>query len=117
MRKPSSRFEQQDIIKQALAEMQKLMEELVIANELPGKTQVEALVHIAEKNNCTLKVADARRILLWAGLMSSKNAPTVFHTVITRSGKFERVAQGEYRLIEGMNRREEIAKEAEAVLA
>jgi hypothetical protein len=115
MRKTSPRFEQGEIIKHVLAEVEKLMQDLLIAHELSASnmTQLEALVRIAEKNNSIVNVAEARRILLLAGLMSEKNSPTIFHTVITRSGKFEAVNRGQYWLVEDS----ETTKEAPAQFA
>lgn len=72
-----------------------------LVSELKGKTHLQALITIAYKNNACFKVVDAKRLMLQAGLLRSpKNALSMLYTIISRSGKFEKVAPGEYRLIE-----------------
>lgn len=69
--------------------------------EFKGLTQVQALMKIArDSGNNRFKLRDAKRILLDAGLIKTKkNANTILFTAIQRSGKFARVAPGEYEVI------------------
>jgi hypothetical protein len=68
---------------------------------LRGLTQVQALVKIAKDGgNNRFKLKDAKNLLLEAGLVKSKkNASTILFTAIHRSGKFKRVAPGEYEVL------------------
>ena len=71
-----------------------------LASELKGKKQLEALVLIASRSGDSFKVVDAKRLMLEAGLIKRpKNALSMLYTLISRSGRFKRVAPGEYRLI------------------
>ena len=100
-------------IKQRLEELLGLVVRAQL-EELRGRTQLEVLVNIAKRNNGRIKAAEARRALVAMGLTKSvKNAPSIFHTVITRSGRFERVGPGEYRLIEYQEGSPEREKDAE----
>ena len=64
-------------------------------------TQVAALVKIARDNGTNrFKLQDAKKTLVDAGLIrSKKNASTILFTTIQRSGRFRRVAPGEYEVI------------------
>ncbi len=67
---------------------------------LRGLKQVEALVKIAEHGGGIIRSAEAKALLLQAGLISNpKNAANILFSVMQRSGKFERVEPGVYRLI------------------
>ena len=67
--------------------------------ELRGMTQTKALMTIAKRNNGDLKVTEAKRLMLQAGLFqNSKNASQIIYNVIKRSDVFERVNPGVYRL-------------------
>jgi len=68
---------------------------------LRGLTQAQALERIAKKNGGRVKVRDAKRILLSAGLIKTpKNANNIIFNVIQRvEGKFRRIAPGEYELV------------------
>jgi hypothetical protein len=67
---------------------------------LRGMTQVEALTKIAEHNGGQIQTLTAKKILLQAGLIKNpKNANNILFSVIQRSGKFERVDHGVYRLV------------------
>ncbi len=71
-----------------------------IVSELRGKTQLEALIHIASKSGGQFRVIDAKRLMSEAGLIKNpKNALSMLYTIIARSGKFERIASGEYKLL------------------
>ena len=68
---------------------------------LAGKTHLEALVEIANANGGVLIVKTARRLMTRAGMFSTpKNASSVLFTTISRSGKFESIGKGRYKLIE-----------------
>jgi predicted nuclease with TOPRIM domain len=68
---------------------------------LKGLTQAQALERIARNNGGRIKVKEAKRILLNAGLIrTAKNANNIIFNVIQREeGKFKRVAPGEYELV------------------
>lgn len=67
---------------------------------LRGLKQVEALTRIAEQGGGQFETTVAKRLLLQAGLISNpKNANNILFSVIQRSGKFEKVERGVYRLI------------------
>jgi hypothetical protein len=67
---------------------------------LRGMTQVEALTKIAEHNGGQIQTLVVKKMLLQAGLIKNpKNANNILFSVIQRSGKFERVDHGVYRLI------------------
>ena len=67
---------------------------------LRGMKQVEALTKIAEHGGGQFRTTVAKKLLLQAGLISNpKNANNILFSVIQRSGKFERVEPGVYRLI------------------
>lgn len=71
-----------------------------IVPELEGRTHLDALQYIASKGDGRLKVTDAKRLMSEAGLLRNpKTALSMLYTIISRSGKFERIAPGEYRLI------------------
>ncbi len=67
---------------------------------LRGLKQVEALTKIAQHGGGRLRTVDAKKLMLQAGLIKNpKNANNILFSVIQRSGKFERVEPGVYRLI------------------
>ncbi len=67
--------------------------------QLHGLTQVQALVRIAKSNGGTLKLRDGKNLLISAGLVQdTKKASQRIHGAVTRSGVFEKIARGEYRL-------------------
>jgi hypothetical protein len=69
-------------------------------SSLRGMTQVEALTKIAEHNGGQIQTLVVKKMLLQAGLIKNpKNANNILFSVIQRSGKFERVDHGVYRLI------------------
>ncbi|HAV10880.1 MAG TPA: hypothetical protein DCX22_04640 [Dehalococcoidia bacterium] len=76
-----------------------LIENHSLVIEIQGKTMVEALKIIAGKNNNRIKVTDAKRIMMKAGLIhNAQNALSMLYTIINRSGKFTKIKPGEYRL-------------------
>ena len=65
-----------------------------------GKTQVEALVTIAEHSQGYIKVTEAKRILLEAGVLPrAKSAYQQVTSTLIRSRRFEKASPGQYRLI------------------
>ncbi len=79
--------------------------------DLHGKTQLDALVSIAEANGNRLVVRKARRILVRVGLIkTAKNASSIIFTAINRSGRFQREAPGIYKLVEQKKQSESESK-------
>lgn len=76
------------------------MSEPVRASDLKGKTQLEALLFLAEKNNGQFTVAEAKRLLLEAEMLSRRNPSTILYTLIRRSDRFDKVKAGVYKLRE-----------------
>ena len=75
--------------------------------EFGGKTQLQALIHIAEQNNGVVEAGKAKRLLLTAGLIKNpKNAANIIFNVINRSEKFKRRSPGIYELIGYQNKSE-----------
>ena len=69
-------------------------------SSLRGMRQVDALVKIAQHNGGQFQTTVAKKLLLQAGLIKNpKNANNILFSVIQRSGKFERVEPGVYRLV------------------
>jgi hypothetical protein len=67
---------------------------------LRGMTQVKALEKIAEHSGGQFTTTAAKRFLIQADLIKNpKNANNIIFSVIQRSGKFERVEPGVYRLV------------------
>ena len=70
-----------------------------IVPELQGRTHIDALKHIASRGGGNFRVTDAKRLMSEAGLIRNpKNALSMLYTIIGRSGEFEKIAPGEYRL-------------------
>lgn len=67
---------------------------------LRGLTQPEALIRIAEENGGLVRVMDAKKIFLEAGLSKGKlkNVNSHIHHILARSDRFERVGAGVFRL-------------------
>lgn len=60
----------------------------------------EALEQIAKEKGGTIKVGDARRILLDAGkVKNNRNTWGMIYTVFSRSGAFEKAGPGKFRLV------------------
>jgi hypothetical protein len=80
---------------------------LVPLKSLKGLTQIEALVKIAIASGGKFRIADARALLVRAGLINSPkgNANNILFNAIARSEKFERVGYGEYKLTENPNKK------------
>jgi len=66
-----------------------------------GLSQIDALVKIAQHGGGRLNLSEARRIIVQAGLTSSKkNISNILFNVVNRSGRFKRIEPGIYELIE-----------------
>ncbi len=77
-------------------------------SELHNKSLIEALIAIANKSENRLIVKEAKRLLIQAGLISNaKNALSILYTTISRSGRFEKIKPGEYKVkdVEDQRRR------------
>jgi hypothetical protein len=69
--------------------------------KLRHMTQTQALIEIAKYNGGTIKSLEVKPILIAAKLMkNTKNAAHMVNGAIARSGAFDRVRRGEYRLKE-----------------
>jgi hypothetical protein len=75
---------------------------IVPLESLRGLTQIEALIKIARASGGKFRIADARGLLVSAGLIKSKkgNEANILFNAISRSDKFRRVGHGEYELVE-----------------
>lgn len=68
--------------------------------KLRGLKQLQAVVMIAKHFRGVVKAQDAKRLMINGGVMKeTKNSTNITHNLIIRSGRFERIAPGEYRLI------------------
>lgn len=66
---------------------------------LRDKTQIEALVAIAQAGGNRLRTLDAKKLLIRAGkIKTPKNANNIMFTAITRSKRFRKVEPGVYEL-------------------
>lgn len=69
--------------------------------KLKGLTQTQAVIEIAKYNGGIVKTAEAKPILIGAGIMRhTKNSSRMIQGVIARSELFDRIGRGEYRLRE-----------------
>ena len=67
--------------------------------DFEGKSQLEAIVMLAERNDGVVTVKDAKRMLLETRLTESKkSASQVASSTIIRCGRFTWVGPGTYRL-------------------
>jgi hypothetical protein len=67
--------------------------------KLRNLTQSQAVLAIAKHNGGVVKAQDAKRLMILGRVMrDTKNSTNITHNVILRSGLFERIAPGEYRL-------------------
>jgi hypothetical protein len=72
----------------------------VIPGDLFGKSARAACVEIAKQNDGVLRIMDAKKALLSAGILkSSKNTWTILYTTLQRSKEFEKGDKGTFRLI------------------
>src|ERR1700677_1045074 len=85
-------------------------ERSVTVPNLKGLTQLQALILIAIANDRKIKVTEIRDIFLREKLSSNpKNAYTIISNVIASSGRFTRIAPGEYELISEPDERDKKA--------
>ena len=73
----------------------------IAPRELSGMTQMDAIVHLAKKNNNRVKIIVAKQLLSSAGLLNGakKNHYNILSTIIKRSELFEHIGPGEFELI------------------
>jgi hypothetical protein len=70
------------------------------ASEIQGMTELKAMIHIASKNDGQIIMKKAKPILLEAKILKNpKTALASMYSNVKRSGKFELVAKGVYKLI------------------
>jgi hypothetical protein len=70
-------------------------------SELKGKSQLSAMILIAQRNDGILNMVEAKRKLIQAGVAkNSKNTLSILYNVLGRSDRFEKVSPGVYRLRE-----------------
>jgi hypothetical protein len=68
---------------------------------LKGLSHAEAAIAIAKSNGGVVRTQEAKHLMIKAGIMSrTKNSTNMAHNAIQRSGMFERVTAGVYRLKE-----------------
>lgn len=69
-------------------------------SRLKNLSHSDAVVAIAKYNGGIVRTQDAKRLMIKAGIMSrTKNSTNMAHNAIKRTGLFERISPGEYRLI------------------
>lgn len=67
--------------------------------QLKGLTHHQALERIAKANGNHLRLTDAKRVIVAAGLIATpKNAYSILANTIGRVGKFRKVGPGEFEL-------------------
>src|SRR5262249_15069180 len=77
-----------------------------VVNEFPiaklrNLTQSQVVIAIARYNGGIVKAQDAKHLMIQARVMrDAKNSTNITHNVILRTGPFERIAPGEYKLKE-----------------
>lgn len=70
-----------------------------LIRKLRKMTQPMAIVEIANYNDGILLAQEAKALMIHAGIMRpTKNVSSTIHSVIKRTGKFENVGRGKYRL-------------------
>jgi DNA-binding transcriptional regulator YbjK len=85
--------------KYGLASEEPERESLVAA--IHGKSQPDALIMIAKVHNGRVKVTEVKRMLLEAGVITNtKTAYQQITSTLVRSKHFEKVAPGEYSLVQ-----------------
>ncbi len=68
-----------------------------------GKTAKEALIAIAKANEGTIRIVDAKQLLIGAGVIKKpKYAWGAIYTTLTRNHEFEKVPneRGTFRIVE-----------------
>ena len=67
---------------------------------LKGKTQLQAIIEIAKRNNNRIKVGQARTLLIRAGMLKpTRSSWGGLYTQIKRSNRFRKIGPGEFKLI------------------
>jgi hypothetical protein len=85
-----------------LAELGELVNETatqMAASRLRGMTHSQAVVAIAKVSGGVVRAQDAKQLMIKAGIMSkTKNSTNMAHNAILRTGLFDRIGPGEFRL-------------------
>jgi len=67
--------------------------------DIRGLSQKQAVIAIAKHNGGIVRAQEAKRMMISAGIMrETKNSTRMVHNAIITSGRFERIAPGEFRL-------------------
>jgi len=75
-----------------------------LVERVRGKTHVQALITIADANNGKVRIRDAKRIFLSAGLKKNpRTASPGITSTLSRSPHFEPSGKGEYTLVSRPN--------------
>ena len=88
----------------AAAELAPLAESLATPDSIPlsrlkSLSHSDAVIAIAKHNGGVVRTQEAKQLMIKAGIMSkTKNSTNMAHNAIKRTGRFERVSPGQYRL-------------------
>ena len=69
------------------------------AQDYADMSQLEAIVLLAQRNNGVVRVVDAKRMLVETKKTQGKKPYSIATSIIIRSGRFEWVSSGTWRLI------------------
>ena len=87
-----------------------------VASSFKGMTQRKALVEIARRNGGNVRVSEAKRLLISAGLIKNpKKGWGIVYTTLSRSSEFEKIGPGEFRL-NGLRDHKLLADKAEPLV-
>lgn len=90
-----------NVISKIAEEVKEFSESIAAASavRLKGLSHEAAAIAIAKSNGGMVRTQQAKHLMIKAGIMSNtKNSTNMAHNAIQRSGKFERISPGEYRL-------------------
>ena len=77
----------------------------ISVESLKGMSYLAAIAAVARTNNGRVKVTDAKRLLLEAGIARNpKTAYQMITSTILRSDRFQRIARGTYQLLPSKSR-------------
>jgi len=98
-------FYQRNTDDKMMAEVEEAVTEamaIIPMSRLKNLSHSDAVIAIAKYNGGVVRTQEAKRLMIKAGIMSrTKNSTNMAHNAIHRTGRFERVSPGEYRLKEG----------------
>jgi hypothetical protein len=99
-----ARFQRKAATSGKLVELQEILTEATATipiSRLKGLSHEAAAIAIAKYNGGIVRTQEAKRLMIKAGIMSvTKNSTNMAHNAIKRSGRFDWVSAGEYRLKE-----------------